>query len=1280
MRFIADGPSIPDDLLIARDQGRVIFFCGAGVSRARANLPDFFGLAERVIAELGVPRDNAACKLIREAQEIDKRVGVSGVISADRIFGLLEREFLQRDIEAAVASALKPTKNCDLSAHNILLDLATSAKGIVRLVTTNFDRLFDDCGRCLQTWQPPRLPDPSRSSEMNGLVYLHGRATIEYSAAEGDGFVLSSSEFGRAYLADGWATSFIRQIIERYVVVFVGYAADDPPVHYLLEALNKTSGNLGRVYAFQSGDPNDAASRWRHKGVEAIAYDAANTHCALWRSLEAWADRARDSDRWHSSIVQTARRGPQYLLPHERGQIAHVVSTVEGVRKFSEGDDPPPAEWLCVFDPYRRYARPGHLGGFRQRGRYVDPFDLFGLDSDILPSKIDAEDHHAKREVPVGAWDAFALNRLDRNNLRDDNFPSIRGYLATNVPRLPQRLDQLGGWIAKVADQNAAVWWAGHQISLHRNTIDQIRFQMRKSKQDSTPKIRQAWHFLFDTWEKRKDDFDREWFELKASIATEGWNSVMVRQYAKLRRPYFEVNAPNYWGGPTPPSTDSNIGIGDLFLPDVKYPYRHNDIQIPDTWVAQTTKELRKNLELALTLETEIGGYGLSDISPIVPDVGGEGARLGRTHGLSGAVLEFSSLFARLIKLNPRSARQEFDTWLKDDDTIFARLRIWAAGQGGLLSATEFRNVIAGLGDDAFWSARHQRDLLFVLAARWIESEEESRKELERRVLAGPPRWDGEEEDSFKKRKAFLALSRITWLSNRGCGLTFDLDATTKRLLLQAPDWKPAYAEKASESLEGKTGWVRTRTEHSLLLNEPLLSTLSRARELSGRTEEFLVENDPYSGLCIDHPVRAFSALRCVAKRAEYPEWAWQTFLFSEGRKTDKPRLIGLIAESVVSYPEEAVAALIRPVSSWLLKVSRQIAGQCPSTFDRILGKLISVLRLQPKDSCSAVIRGNKEPEWTMEAINAPSGQIAQALFNDPRKDELQCGQRLPGPWLRHVDDLLALDGDLRRHAVVIFLGDLNWFYAIDPVWTEGALLSIFDCSIRYDRDAAWSGFLEGAAGLNQTLFTRLKPKLLALANESKPLRPSYSEALATITLLGWGNTNEESESFISNDEMRDSLLSGGDDFRCHILWQLERWSESDESTTSETWYALLPVLLQKAWPRQISAKSPAVSARLVDLAFSDQKRFPTMVQIILPLLTKMDRHHVMLPNFDTSRGSIIDLYPEQTLVLLDAVLSDNAANWPYDIDAIFGSIGEADERLKADERLIALKRKWDAR
>lgn len=191
MRFLENGPSIPDELLLARDQGRVVFFCGAGVSRAKAGFADFFGLASSVTSELGVETNSPALKLIDAAKEITASTGVEGVVSADRIFGLLEREFLTSDIYKSVAKALTPEGEVDLSAHQTMLKLATTNDGIVRLVTTNFDRLFDLCKPDIHTFIPPRLPDLNHSVEFNGTVYLHGKVNEDGTGAASNGFVLS---------------------------------------------------------------------------------------------------------------------------------------------------------------------------------------------------------------------------------------------------------------------------------------------------------------------------------------------------------------------------------------------------------------------------------------------------------------------------------------------------------------------------------------------------------------------------------------------------------------------------------------------------------------------------------------------------------------------------------------------------------------------------------------------------------------------------------------------------------------------------------------------------------------------------------------------------------------------------------------------------------------------------------------------------------------------------------------------------------------------------------
>ncbi|MGB7091796.1 MAG: hypothetical protein WBD60_05350 [Methylovirgula sp.] len=117
LRFLPEGPSIPDELLVARDEGRVVFFCGAGVSRARAGLSDFLELTKAVADKLAVTADSPTRKLIDAIESFPPISGVGSLVSVDRVFGLMEREFLSRDIYAAIASSLKPPASPDLSAH-----------------------------------------------------------------------------------------------------------------------------------------------------------------------------------------------------------------------------------------------------------------------------------------------------------------------------------------------------------------------------------------------------------------------------------------------------------------------------------------------------------------------------------------------------------------------------------------------------------------------------------------------------------------------------------------------------------------------------------------------------------------------------------------------------------------------------------------------------------------------------------------------------------------------------------------------------------------------------------------------------------------------------------------------------------------------------------------------------------------------------------------------------------------------------------------------------------
>ena len=55
MQFITNGPNIPDELLQAHEEGRLVFFCGAGISYP-AGLPGFKGLVENIYNFCGTGR------------------------------------------------------------------------------------------------------------------------------------------------------------------------------------------------------------------------------------------------------------------------------------------------------------------------------------------------------------------------------------------------------------------------------------------------------------------------------------------------------------------------------------------------------------------------------------------------------------------------------------------------------------------------------------------------------------------------------------------------------------------------------------------------------------------------------------------------------------------------------------------------------------------------------------------------------------------------------------------------------------------------------------------------------------------------------------------------------------------------------------------------------------------------------------------------------------------------------------------------------------------------
>ena len=217
MRFFADGPDIPLELLEARDKGEVIFLCGAGISMP-AGLPSFNSLTRSVVQRLGAP-DNSFTRPFLDRQEGVNENG--GELPAlDQVFGYLQREYGSARVERVVSQLLRTPRSPRLDHHRTILRLSSDMRGRPRIITTNFDLLFEKAAPHIRRYAPPHFPDLRSDASFDGLVYLHGR--LNGAAREPDelqGLVLGVGDLGRAYLSDGWATRFLKELLTRYTVV-----------------------------------------------------------------------------------------------------------------------------------------------------------------------------------------------------------------------------------------------------------------------------------------------------------------------------------------------------------------------------------------------------------------------------------------------------------------------------------------------------------------------------------------------------------------------------------------------------------------------------------------------------------------------------------------------------------------------------------------------------------------------------------------------------------------------------------------------------------------------------------------------------------------------------------------------------------------------------------------------------------------------------------------------------------------------------------------------------
>jgi SIR2-like domain len=302
-----------------------------------SNLPLFEGLAldvykvlnddlHEVLSKARKLKTPAARKRVLEAACLSPARYVEATLflekQFDRFFSALEKRYdpdrkgrsKTRHVRNAVEKVLGGKSHSETHRDLLRLSIATNPTGDLsrspscRIVTTNFDLLFEEAwktefGSSAVSFDA-RIAPRSGAHDFAGIIHLHGSLSDDAQVAN---YILSSRDFARMYLRSGVIGSYIYDLIRRYILVLIGYSADDPPMRYLMDAIGEDASlydDMKRPYAITDLSENSTEAIeqavWSAKEITAIFFNrrAGNAFAPLWETFHKWSEWARDESSW----------------------------------------------------------------------------------------------------------------------------------------------------------------------------------------------------------------------------------------------------------------------------------------------------------------------------------------------------------------------------------------------------------------------------------------------------------------------------------------------------------------------------------------------------------------------------------------------------------------------------------------------------------------------------------------------------------------------------------------------------------------------------------------------------------------------------------------------------------------------------------------------------------------------------------------------------------------------------------------------------------------------
>lgn len=1267
MRFIDGGPIIPDRLLDQCSAGQVVFFCGAGVSQypeeSGVRMPSFVELATKVVEDI----DKRSTSDIKMAIESWKSKNNKGSVPLDQIFSMLYNDYKKDVIVDKVKEILDSTnfEKSKLSRHKDILKLSENKDRVPQVVTTNFDTLFERAKKSgkLTINIGPSLPNLSSGNSISGITYLHGRIEKRsHRSSKSDNsnkIIISSSDFGRAYLAEGWATKFFRDLISNYTVAFVGYSANDPLVNYLLLGMENSNSEIEKpnLYTFGKEDSGFSRSEWRERGIELIEF---LDYDDLWSTIHHWAERSRYPYLWRQKIVTMLSKDPKILEPYERGQVVEYLRTDIGTSNLRKPGFVARSEWVNVLD-----------GTSQKLLVHGGNYSIEHKKKLILAYRVDDESYDEDRKRHK-----VSDRNLNINNLSNTvNSEKKREIFDKN---LKSRSYEIMQWICKNLNRPAMAWWVARQSSFDYDLLNMLRQEV-VSIPSLNSNARLLWNLILEYHESLPTyKLMEQRRHFKRLVNRDRWNTSTLREFDKITSPQILRVQDRSTLNSFPPSGDwTRVCAKEVATIDVKFPDVYDkDIKIPKRVLKDVTMIMQNNLLQAARIMDEVYClYGKRELT----------GTCYKSRSIKGnieyrrfekEISLFVDLFDRLIKFDKCFARGISDSWSVSEYYFFRKLKFYALNCTSLYTESDVVDHIVALEDADFWCKNSRREMLFLIRDRWHEFSLEEREAIASRIVCVPTSLlssSGSESFSWAKR---VSAIYGRWLVDSGCEFPSASQRQLQSIIDSLDDWNDAWASAAVEIENPISVIIHLDEVPEAMDSLPSYEDVDREIRKEGadmrisnlsRKSDFaiLVERD------IEKAIR-FLDTKLLSDQELSRNWSvllskWPANPSNGLYRSFMKLLVTLKANIVCQIggrlgdhlrDEFHIMVSIDPDSAWKL-------------IDHVISSLISEDGGRYLDADNAMRNKNSRAlskRRHAHAINRPIGKITQAFielidngaFGIPHRVEKRLNVLLRSPTYH------------KGQCVAILAECINWLYQVDSDWVIDKLIPLFEFQSDVS-ESAWSGFIFAPNPFHPEVFRRLEYKMVNLFPwvydflwERECFRKCVFFVISTGTIY----------SKISNKSYEKEIGECLRNMSCESVRDSIYWLRRIGGGNENGWTDIVVPFLESVWPTEISFHSSELTHSWSRLLADTGDSFPEVYSAIKNFLMPMKNGGIFLRHYCSKRQSQIPLacrFPSDMLDFVNSIVPEECDFVVVDLRKILDVIKAADSSLAEDLRYIRL-------